>query len=146
MQDVAKWQGWDKLIQDIAQKNDDLKALDQHWRDHMQQEEWDAMTKQHGESLEKLDALRKEMDRFYKLVSKAKQQEERSELLSWLQTVTPWAHYDAAVAKRRKYATGKWFLESDQFTDWKKKPNSFLWLIGEGTSAIKHRSNSRFFD
>jgi N-terminal domain of NWD NACHT-NTPase len=143
IQDIANWQNWDSKIKTITQKNEDLKALDQHWRDNVQQEQWKVMTMQHDESIKKLDYIGKEISRFYKLVSEAKMQEEREGILGWLQTVMPSDYYDAAVAKREKYATGKWFLESDYFTNWKKQSNSFLWLVGKGMSVIPYQFNSR---
>ncbi|KAK3395214.1 hypothetical protein B0H63DRAFT_427281 [Podospora didyma] len=152
--DAVKLQDWDTMIQAITLKNGDIKSLDHHWRDYMQQEEWAAMAKRHDENLEMLDALREEIQRFYDLVSTAKREQDRSSLLSWLQTVTPSTHHDAAVAQRRKYATGRWFLQSGDFTNWERGPNSFLWVIGKpgagksvlSSTVIQHLEESHKTD
>lgn len=34
------------------------------------------------------------------------------------------------ATKQHCEETGRWFLESSAFSDWKSKPNSFLWLYG----------------
>jgi hypothetical protein len=132
MQDVVKWQGWDDMIKAIEQKNGALKSLDEHWRAKMQQDEWDCVKIQHRESIEKLDVLGQEMRRFRELVADARARQERSSLLLWLQTVLPGTYYDAAVAKRKKYATGDWLLKSTDFVRWETQANSFLWLTGKG--------------
>ena len=38
-------------------------------------------------------------------------------------------NYQKAL-KQRQDATGLWFLESDQYTEWKTDAASFLWLYG----------------
>jgi N-terminal domain of NWD NACHT-NTPase len=132
-QDIVNWKEWDKMVEDIVQKNNDIKSMDELWRDQRQQEEWALRINQHHEQLERLDALRAEIQRFYDLVSEAQNKSERSNLLGWLQTVKPSTFYDDAIGKRGATATGNWLLEEEDFKNWKSKPNSFLWLRGKGT-------------
>jgi hypothetical protein len=119
-------------VKSIEGQNGNLKEWDERWRDYTMQEEWEAMRRRHEQRMQKLDAVRQEMERFGQLVVDANMEAKRSEILLWLQVALPATHFDAAVAKRRNYATGQWLLQSSQFSAWKKTANSFLWLIGKG--------------
>lgn len=142
VQDVAKWQDWDKLIKSIQGESLKVKALDKHFQGHMQQEEWEFTTQRHDQALKAMDALQREMERFSKLVSDANNNQTRDRWLSQLRTTEPATHYNSAEQKRRKYATGQWLLHSSDFDTWKAKPNSFLWLIGKGVSCFHLTTHS----
>lgn len=47
----------------------------------------------------------------------------------WLSPPDPSTNYIKAIQRRQK-GSGRWFLEYDHFTKWKKGHNSFLWLHG----------------
>jgi hypothetical protein len=51
------------------------------------------------------------------------------QIRDWLSAVDPSTNYADALEKRHK-GTGAWFTGSQAFDDWKKQPNSFLWLHG----------------
>ena len=47
----------------------------------------------------------------------------------WLSAPDPSSNHNEA-RKEWRTTTGEWFIGSRQFTDWKSKPDSFLWLHG----------------
>jgi hypothetical protein len=70
------------------------------------------------------------------------------EIRDWLSAANPSINYANALEKRHK-GTGLWFTEGEAFADWKKQPNSFLWLHGIAgcgktilsSTIIEHLSN-----
>jgi hypothetical protein len=52
-----------------------------------------------------------------------------NEIRDWLSAPDPSVNYINALEKRHE-GTGVWFVGSHAFADWKKQPNSFLWLHG----------------
>lgn len=56
------------------------------------------------------------------------EQHER-DIRDWLSAPDPSSNYENALEKRHA-RTGLWFTSSQVFVDWKKQPNSFLWLHG----------------
>lgn len=57
---------------------------------------------------------------FYTTAEKIKQ---------WLAAPHPSSNHKAAKEKRQS-STGNWFIQSQEFTDWKMGASSFLWLHG----------------
>ena len=55
--------------------------------------------------------------------------EDRERLRRWLSAPDPSTNYNKALSERHK-CTGKWFLESGAFIEWKREKKSFLWLYG----------------
>jgi hypothetical protein len=53
----------------------------------------------------------------------------RERINRWLSAPDPSLNQNAAC-KKRLPATGNWFVASEQFAKWKRKPNSLLWLHG----------------
>ncbi|KAH8657573.1 ankyrin repeat-containing domain protein [Tricladium varicosporioides] len=51
------------------------------------------------------------------------------EIQQWLSSPDASSNHNAAC-KKRQLTTGAWFIESDEFNEWKTCPNSFLWLHG----------------
>jgi hypothetical protein len=51
------------------------------------------------------------------------------EIQKWLSAPDPSINYNNALKKRYE-RTGVWFIKGQAFADWKKQPNSFLWLHG----------------
>ncbi|KAI9760249.1 MAG: hypothetical protein M4579_001763 [Chaenotheca gracillima] len=50
-------------------------------------------------------------------------------ILNWLNAPDPSSNYNAACEKKQAH-TGKWFLEGEEFKDWKEAANSFAWIHG----------------
>ena len=69
----------------------------------------------------------------------------RKEVIQWLSTTDPSTNH---LEQRRKHkpTTGDWFLQGQEFSEWQKTPNSFIWLHGKSgcgksvlvSSAIEH--------
>jgi len=53
----------------------------------------------------------------------------RGKMESWLSPPDPSENYNKALKQRHKHS-GLWFLQSETFTKWNKRRNSFLWLYG----------------
>jgi hypothetical protein len=53
----------------------------------------------------------------------------RPEICRWLAAPNPYTNYRKALTQRQT-ETGLWFLESDNFLQWKTGPASLLWLSG----------------
>jgi Cdc6-like AAA superfamily ATPase len=51
------------------------------------------------------------------------------EIRDWLSAPEPFIDYENALEKRHE-GTGLWFTGGQAFADWKKQPNSILWLHG----------------
>jgi hypothetical protein len=47
----------------------------------------------------------------------------------WLAPPDPTSNYIEAL-KKRQPTTGTWFIESTEYSIWKRNPGSFLWLHG----------------
>jgi hypothetical protein len=56
-------------------------------------------------------------------------QERRVEIRRWLTLADPSTNYNSAL-QQRQGGTGTWFLQCEEFLQWKVKRNSFLWLCG----------------
>lgn len=69
----------------------------------------------------------------------------RKELADFLLSSDPSTNFNKAISHHQEN-TGQWFLESADFTSWKTKPNSFLWLFGRpgcgkttlGSATVQH--------
>ncbi|KZL87248.1 pfs domain-containing protein, partial [Colletotrichum incanum] len=51
------------------------------------------------------------------------------DVMKWLSPPDPSANYNKAFQQRHE-GTGQWFLESEEYSEWKKTPKSSLWLHG----------------
>jgi hypothetical protein len=51
-------------------------------------------------------------------------------VFKWLSPTIPYANYDGAL-KMRLQETGMWFINSEQFSKWKKTADSLFWLYGK---------------
>ncbi|KAI9735737.1 MAG: hypothetical protein M1818_006345 [Claussenomyces sp. TS43310] len=51
------------------------------------------------------------------------------EIYQWLSSPDPSSNHNAAC-KKRQATTGEWFVGSEQFEEWQRSSNSFLWLHG----------------
>ncbi|KAB2570645.1 hypothetical protein DBV05_g10678 [Lasiodiplodia theobromae] len=65
----------------------------------------------------------------HKITKDTNQRVKQAEIKRWLSPVDPESNW--ATARSQYYSnTGQWFLERDEFSNWKKHPGSFLWLHG----------------
>ncbi|KAK1641297.1 hypothetical protein BDP81DRAFT_131052 [Colletotrichum phormii] len=65
-----------------------------------------------------------------RLATKSLQQSQHfQELIKWLSPPDPSTNYNKA-SRQRHERTGQWFLESKEYSKWKKSPKSSLWLHG----------------
>ncbi|KAL9082444.1 MAG: hypothetical protein Q9165_008890 [Trypethelium subeluteriae] len=53
----------------------------------------------------------------------------QDKIQQWLQPPDPSENYNKALEQRHE-GSGRWFLESEVFTEWKTRSSSFLWLHG----------------
>ncbi|KAF7977234.1 hypothetical protein HWV62_4335 [Athelia sp. TMB] len=54
---------------------------------------------------------------------------QKSKIHEWMKAPDTSPSYNAA-RKRHQSGTGSWFLDGEQFRDWKERPGSTLWLYG----------------
>jgi hypothetical protein len=55
--------------------------------------------------------------------------QKRDQMKNWLSPPDPSTNYNKALQQRQQ-GTGMWLLQSDEFTRWKTRQNSLLWLHG----------------
>jgi hypothetical protein len=56
-------------------------------------------------------------------------EQKREKIERWLSPPDPSTNYNRALQQRQE-STGLWFFQTDAFTKWKERRNSFLWLHG----------------
>ena len=66
----------------------------------------------------------------YEHVKSIKSAGRKKEILDWLAAPDPSTNYQNACRSRHA-ATGSWFLEGKEFSQWKMDANSLLWLHGK---------------
>lgn len=66
---------------------------------------------------------------FFKFHALSATAEKRRKMLCWLNVPDFRSNHLDACAKHQP-TTGDWFLESEQFANWKMHPCSFLWIHG----------------
>ncbi|KAH0332324.1 Pfs, NACHT and ankyrin domain protein, partial [Aureobasidium melanogenum] len=59
----------------------------------------------------------------------AREIDQRARVAKWLASSDPFTNHHKALQQRHR-GTGRWFLESSDFEQWKASPKSFLWLHG----------------
>ena len=59
----------------------------------------------------------------------AREIDQRARVAQWLASSDPFTNHHKALQQRHR-GTGRWFLESSDFKQWKANPKSFLWLHG----------------
>ena len=66
--------------------------------------------------------------------------DERQAIASWLSSLNFQASQYEFIQKRRK-RTGEWFLESQEFKDWRDGTSETLWCPGDGMIISATRSH-----
>jgi hypothetical protein len=54
----------------------------------------------------------------------------KQEIVGWLFHGNDHETSHSAARKQHEVGTGKWFIESEEYSRWKDEQNSFLWLYG----------------
>ncbi|KAI9729156.1 MAG: hypothetical protein M1834_007063 [Cirrosporium novae-zelandiae] len=62
-------------------------------------------------------------------IKRMEQEKKKEDIYRWLSPPDPESNYPKAL-KTRKSGTGTWFIQSQEFEDWKLKKSPFLWLHG----------------
>ncbi|KAK8186898.1 ankyrin repeat-containing domain protein [Phyllosticta capitalensis] len=78
---------------------------------------------------EKLDNVASIAQNTHAFMRDVKTERSEDKLLSWLAAPDPSKNYRESLRKRHP-GSGQWFLQSSEYSDWKTRPNSFLWLHG----------------
>lgn len=60
----------------------------------------------------------------------AQQAKQHREIVEWLAPPDPWSNYNTA-RKQHEPETGTWFLESEEYQDWKRSSIRHLWMFGK---------------
>lgn len=61
--------------------------------------------------------------------------EQRGKISSWLSAPDPSSNYHVA-RKKQQPETGEWFIKGTEFSKWKTRARSFLWLHGIRKASI----------
>ena len=56
---------------------------------------------------------------------------ESEQLIKWLTPSNAYQSHEF-FSQKRTDGTGEWFLKGEDFNNWKRTPNSLLWLQGDG--------------
>ena len=132
---MIKRNPWDKMLDDIKEKEAELKSLEELWRDTRYHKQCNLQNQQYELRIQSLRTIEKEMSRVAELIRQARDDHERKALLEWLVTADPSTNYNSA-RQRHKATTGDWLVEkSIDFKTWKDTSNSLLWLHGKGKLA-----------
>jgi len=75
------------------------------------------------------------------------QEMEKADTLKWLSEVQYTDRHNELQNDVRKDnpGSGKWFIESTEFRDWKKNPRAFLWLNGVSGCGKSSMSTKKLF-
>jgi hypothetical protein len=132
MKDSVKLGDWEDMLTNIKRKEENLKGMDELWRDTKYQEDWMEKNDQHRERVGKLDEVKKQLSDLREAINAAQREEKRKELLDWLTTVDYSTSYNSALQKRHSETSGWLVNKLEVFHKWKDSPNSLLWLHGKG--------------
>lgn len=131
IRDMALWDDWDNLSQNIDKQNVRLKEVEEQWRDFKIEERWRADKERHGEQMAALDLIAAEMKRLKMVIEKAQKDRNRLEMLEWLSSEDCSKRYNN-IRERHERSTGSWLVENSLYKEWRTKSRSFLWLHGKG--------------
>lgn len=147
-----KWQTWDTMLDKIKDRENELRAIEEQWRDRKYEEQYELQTSHHQERMKMSEAIENEISRVLAVLFDPQNNSERRKLLDWLSPVDPSTNYNSA-RKKHGISTGDvstihstiCFVKSSDptsssgsrkdnaiFATWKEQPNSLLWLHGKG--------------
>jgi N-terminal domain of NWD NACHT-NTPase len=134
--DVAKWDKWDSLLQDITNQESAFVQVYEIWKDLIAREEYEKLSNRHTESMDVMKLISENIVGFQKAVASAQKEKNRRELIRWLSAADPSIHYISAREKHEP-ETGDWLIkESTDFKNWENSPNSILWVNGKGKTPF----------
>lgn len=133
---MVVWNDWASMLDEITKQENVFESIEKEWRDMKYEEESKRHNDQHEQRMRGLSAVQDEVSRVRSLITQAQNNTEREKLLDWLSSVDPSKIYNS-VRKSYISSTGDWLVErSSDFENWKKAPNSLLWLHGPGKSLL----------
>jgi hypothetical protein len=141
IRDIAAWDKWDALVAEIDLQSDNLKSIEEQWRDFKLQERWEIETDQHEENMAKLAPIADEICRIRTVIEKTQLDGSRFDLLKWLSLEDFSKRYNH-IRETHESLTGDWLIRNRLYTSWKVTPGSFLWLCGKG--MVEHRRKKQF--
>jgi hypothetical protein len=136
--DVVRWDDWDKLLDDVRERERVFKDISHVMRDMKYDEECAAADQRHRESKLRWDTIEADVEGLRQAVEDAQIDRKRAQLLSWLCDIDPSEMYNAAREMHRT-STGDWLIKcNDQFREWEEQPASFFWLHGKGKAVYQN--------
>jgi len=130
--DIAKWDSWASLLQDIMVQEGNFVKVYDIWKDILAQDESEKLSVLYTESIDAMKMVSENIAGFQQAVASAQDDKHRVALITWLSNIDPSVKYNSAREKHQP-DTGKWLTEeSDDFKNWESAPNSFIWLNGKG--------------
>ncbi len=130
--DVAKWDLWDSMLQDVVVQEGDFVKLYEIWKDLIARDEYEKLSSRHDQTMDVMKLISDNIVAFKQAVSSAQSDGNRAKLIQWLSAADPSINYISAREKHEA-ETGDWLIkESTDFKNWKNAPNSFLWVNGKG--------------
>ncbi|KXH45551.1 pfs domain-containing protein [Colletotrichum salicis] len=78
---------------------------------------------------EVLGSIHEDVSQIRSATKSLQQSQHFQEVMKWLSPPDPSTNYNKACQQRHE-CTGQWFLESKEYSEWKKSPKSSLWLHG----------------
>ncbi|KAI3317226.1 ankyrin repeat-containing domain protein [Xylariaceae sp. AK1471] len=141
-QDVIKWVEWDKLLDEVKNKESAFAGVSDSWRDMKYDEECLAADERHQEAMRRWQTIGTDISGLREAVLDAQEEKQRSGLLNWLCTVDHSEMYNAARDKHES-GTCDWLIrDSKEFKTWEGSPSSLLWLYGKAGSGKSILSSS----
>lgn len=132
VRDIAKWDEWDNMVEEVKRKETAFKSTEDKWRDLTYQEESEARISQHEAKLRSLGGIESEVVRLQEVIERAQMDADRKSFLCSLTDIQPSVSYNEA-RKKHGSQTNAWLVEeSTEFADWKSSANSLLWIHGKG--------------
>ena len=131
--DMIQWDNWDSALGDVQGRETAFCGVYDIWKDTRDQEEYEVLYKRHKENLGALNCIGTDVSGLRKAIVDAQKDGRRIGLLGWLSSVDPSVNFNNVIEKH-ELDTGNWLVEdNEEFSAWKKAPNSILWLNGPGT-------------
>jgi hypothetical protein len=133
--DLIKQYNWNELAKRIYPKEEKMASvISEFKRDKQYEEESNAAEQRHQEMIDDLTAIGADILDLRNMVKAANGEEVRQEFLRWLCDIDPSGMYNTACNKHED-GTSEWLIKKNKdFEMWMKRPRSFLWLHGIGTS------------
>jgi hypothetical protein len=132
LKDSVKLGDWEDMFTNIKRREENVKDMDELWRDTRYQEDWREKNDQHRERVGKLDEVKEQLSGLREAINAAQHEAKRKNLLNWLTKVDYSTSYNSALQKRHSETSGWLVNKLEVFHKWKDSPNSLLWLHGKG--------------